>query len=905
MLTDFVDRVESLAAFNVLVDDLSRGRGGTLVFEGHLGMGKSSLLDFLGESARTANGPGIRVVEARCTPEIGTGLQYAPVIDVLRGLQAQRTRAQRFREGFRRSAVTATSAAPEVLAALVPGLEHILTLGKEVTKAALATGSIPLDSLLPFQHGAAQQIADTILSLARSGSPVVLLIDDIHDIDPSSLHVLDRLLPRLSEAPLALVLSHEPRTSPKSTRGLLDRWENGGLATRHTLVGLPVNAIAELVLRKHPTAPAQPLSMALSEITAGHPVFVRMCLDAWKDGDGPSPELPAGLARVVESRFAPLDVRDQELLEVAASQGALFFSPILARALGAEHEEVMGRLRRIAQVDELITLVATPPDWAGAESKDCYTFQHRALWDVVYKRQTPAQLCTRHAKIAAAWGDGRDESVPLARRLEIARHLRLGGAECLADSADVHYALARSAATEGMSYAEAEEHCAEAIRAARALPRRQEGRDRRLADAIELLLSLTEVRWRGQHEAAGPPGDIDGLAAEAEEAAERVGEPELVARTTLLRGKTLLATRGVEPSLVKLRQAMERAEVLDDRRPSFVARVEYGRQVGKRDLAESLRQLTEAERMYACEPSLGGRPDPVLQHARNLGEMQLGIAHFDSGHLGEALTRLERCTDRLRHEALHAELPIALNYLAQVRFGLGDLPGARAALEEARAFEAERGGDSGWHAYNTALLAFSFADSAHAAHAAEDRAHSRRLIEAAWEETTRTWLINLVPIVRNLYAEVLLRTSGRDAPAGERDHDLRQDLHQAERLAEATIAETRGSGMVRSEIAARCLLGRVSLRLGRVDEAAHRLDQALRILNEVGDMPALRTEEVYYYAALTHRAAGHRDRGRELLDRARAEVARKAGHIHDPELLELFRQEPLNRLIADDDQPSQ
>jgi tetratricopeptide (TPR) repeat protein len=889
VLTDFVDRAESLAAFDVLMGDLTGGRGGSLLFEGYLGMGKSSLLAFLAESAREAS-VRVRVVETRCLPEIGTGLQYEPVIDVLRQLHAQRPRGRRLREGFRRSTGAAAVAAPELLAALVPGLEQVLTLGKEVTKAALATGSIPFDSLLPFQHGVAQQIVDVILDLTRSGPPVVVFIDDAHAIDPSSLLVLDRLLPRLGSEPLALVLSYEPRTAPKPTKGLLQRWENGGLIARHTLSGLPADAIAELVLRAHPTAPAQPLSKTLSEVTAGHPVFLKMCLAAWKAGDGSSPELPAGLGRVVENRFDLLESFDRELLEVAATQGPLFLSHIVAETIGAEHDEVMARLRRIAEDDALIGL-ATPPEWSGPQITDCYSFQHRALWEVIYKRQTPAQRGSRHARIAAALGDGRDELLPLARRLEIARHLRLGGVECLADSAEVHYALARVAATDGMSYAEAEEHCTEAIRAARALPRHYEGRDLRLAEAIELLLSLTEVRWRGQFEVAGSPGDIDGLAAEAEEAAERVGEPGLVARTTLLRGKTLLATRGVEPSLVKLREAMDRADVLEDRRASFVARVEYGRQVGKRDLAESLRQLTEAERMYACEPTLGGRPDPVLQHARNLGEMQLGIAHFDSGHLGEALARLERCTDRLQNEALHAELPIALNYLAQVLLGLGDTARAREVLERARAFEATRRGDSGWHAYNTALLALTYADST------EGRDRSRSLIEDAWQETTRTWLINLVPIVRNLYAEVLLRTvSPQSSP-----RDREQDLEKVERLAEATIAETRQTGMVRSEIAALCLLGRARLSQGRVDQAAHHIDQALHILGEVGDMPALRTEEVYYYGFLVHDTAGHQDRSRDLLDRARAEVAHKAEHIQDPGLLESFRsREPLNRLILAD-----
>jgi tetratricopeptide (TPR) repeat protein len=289
--------------------------------------------------------------------------------------------------------------------------------------------------------------------------------------------------------------------------------------------------------------------------------------------------------------------------------------------------------------------------------------------------------------------------------------------------------------------------------------------------------------------------------------------------------------------------------------------------------------------MYAAEPGLGGSGDPVLQHARNLGEMQLGITLFDTGHLGEALSRLTRCAERLRDEPLNAELPIALNYLAQVYAGLGRWRRAEETLREALAFEAERGGDSGWHAYNAALLAWVLSgDPAR-------RAESRELIEQAWSETERTWLANLVPIVRNLYVEVLLASADEDG-------DL---LEQADRLAVDTCVETRRTGMVRSEIAALSLRGRIHLRRANTTAARSFTQEALRVLEEVGDMPALRTEEVLYHAAEASHADGDRIEAHELLERARTVVSRKASHLEDPALRRSFLEAvPLNRRIFAD-----
>ncbi|MEU9867951.1 MULTISPECIES: hypothetical protein [Actinomadura] len=421
----------------------------------------------------------------------------------------------------------------------------------------------------------------------------------------------------------------------------------------------------------------------------------------------------------------------------------------------------------------------------------------------------------------------------------------------------------------------------EVIHAVREMPELEKSRDKRFAQAVELLLSLTEVRWRGQYQAADRP-DIDALAAEAEAAAWRCQSSELVIRTKLLCGKTLLVTQGLVPSLGKLRTAVDLAKQHADHVSLFVARVEYGRQVSKRRLTDGLTQLQEAEHMYISDPRLRDSDDPVLRRTRNLGEMQLGITLFDSGDLSEALTRLRRCTERLREDPLNVELPIALNYLAQVYEGLGLHDHAEAILWEALSFESARGGDSGWHAYNTALLARLFAEQS----AGYPRA--LELITDAWAETERTLLANLIPLVRKLYAEILLLAPNRSE----------QLLKQAEQLTVATCVETQRNGMIRSKIAAHSLRGRIALRQNDVTTAQEQTREAVRILEEVGDMPALRTEDVLYHAAVAMAAGDEQEEALALLGKARREIARKAELIADSALRSSFlAQVPLNRSI--------
>lgn len=888
MPTDFVDRVDHMAELDSLVTDLAERRGRTLVVEGRPGMGRSALLaEFARRLGERSGTPGAcRVVLTSCYPEIGAGMTYAPAVDLLQQLHDQAERPGWWRRMFRGAGRGMATSAPDVLSAIVPGLGAAWNIGREVTAAALNSGSVPLDSVMPIQHGAAVRIADALLELARDGLPVVALVDDIQHIDPSSLLILDRLVRRLDGEPVALVLSHAPTPEPNggsaaAVEALLGTWERQGLARRRVLAGLPAEAVGELVERRHPGAPAE-LSAELVRLTGGHSVFVAMCLEEWSP-DNARIVLPRSLTRVVDSRLRLLDERDRRLVTTAAAQGRVFLSSVVAEALDEPHEDVLERLRRIADEHQLIVAEDEPPAWARDDRADCYGFEHGALWRVIYEQQTAEQRRSRHARVAEVLSARSGQDVALGRRLEIAHHLDRGGLPCRAASADAHYALARSAALDGLSFVEAEQHCEVAIRAARDLPEREPGRDRRLVAAIELLLSLTEVRWRGRHRPAGGP-DIDGLAAEAEQAAVRCADARLIARTALLRGKTLLATRGLAPSLEKLGEAVERAEQAGDPVALFVAKVEYGRQVSKRRLADGLEQLREVERMYASDPALGAADDPVLQHARNLAEMQLAISLYDSGHLGEALARLLRCADRLRSEPTAVELPIALNYLAQVHTATGAWAEAEEVLREALAAEEERGGDSGWHAYNAALLAQLLAGDP------QRRDEALELAEAAWLETERTWLANLVPIVRNLFAAVLLDTA---------DGDL-ETVRRADRLALATRVETDETGMVRSRIAALVLRSRAHLLTGEPQAARDLAHEALRTLAEVGDMPALRTEEVLLDAATALHAAGSEDEARELLGRARAEVDRKAGLIDDPDLRERFlRDVPVNRRILD------
>ncbi|MBC9719422.1 AAA family ATPase [Streptomyces sp. TRM66268-LWL] len=888
----FVDREETLELIASVRRRLLEGSSSVLFLEGDSGVGKSSLLT---EARGRLSGADCQVVQVSCLPALGTGRQFGPFLEALDQLSAMSRRGRRRSLWARAVGRGATAAAPALLSAVVPGIGGVVEAGRLATRAALATGSIPGDSLGPVRSAMCRQMVEALLTEAREGAPVLLLVDDIQSCDEASRELLHMLLPCLEGEPLSLVLclgSYASSTADGAAmEQLADVWQkrHNLLVARHRVPPLPEWAVVQLVrdqLEGH-EIPAG-FAARVHEATGGSPVFVEQVLRLWRPGSGTDMPLPDQLPQAVGERFERVDPQAQELLVLGATAGEFFFSHTLSEVTGLPQTQVQDMLHRVATEHGLVRerRRADMPRWAQALHTDWYDFEHRALQSCIRNEQSEGARLLRHARVAAALErlPRQGSDLPWEIRVLIAEQLLAAGPAQAAHSARAHYELARSVAMEELSFLQAAKYCRTAIEAARLLPEGDTGRDRRLVEATELLLSLTEVTWRGNVAEAQSPG-IDTMADEAEQAARRLGDRLLIARTALLRGKTLLAVQGVEPSLEKLSQAVELARDLGAQgvETLFVALVEYGRQLPKRNLDAGLAVLFEAEELYASADQLGDTTNPVLHHARNLNDMQIGVNLFDAGRFGEAVQRLQRCVERIGGDVLCAELPIALNYLAQLHIAMGDYVAAEAALSRALSFEEAqhdaREAISGWHAYNNALLALLAARSPERLPEALDR------IEQAWAETVDTYLVNLVPIVRNLYVEVLI-TVRPDDPA------------QALRLIGDTLAETEQSGMARSRIAAYTLRSRIRRAQDDPTGAADDARAALAILDERGPMPALRTEEVLHDAACALAAAGEDAQTGLLLERARAEVRRKADSIGDPSQRQRFLTDvPLNRAL--------
>jgi tetratricopeptide (TPR) repeat protein len=855
----FVNRDDQLDAMVAFRDQVVAGHGGIVLVHGDGGIGKSALFRaFLNRVSETT--PHVRTVMTRCRAQIGSGDAYGPVQTALAAL------VPRARRAGRTSKAVAT-VAPELLA-LVPTLGPIL---KKVGEAALATvekGAAVADSLTPFQQSVVRQISARFCEVVSAKHPAIVIIDDAQQIDPSSVQVLDQLLDDLAERHLGVILASrlDELSENAVVGGLIEDWRAHRLIRSVELSALTPASIEELTHAVLGTSSFALDSGRIQRLTAGNPLCVTQLLRLVREsGQAPadtrtlidtSPDIREAVTLITRGRLARLDEVTKTLLITGATQGEVFYSTVLEEVTGLPREQVRDKLYSVC-VDTHLIQHDDDGQWVRAILADSYRFEHSLLQAALQQMQSPATQRDRHSKIAQTLDRlaADHAGAPPEVTLNIARHYRSAGLG--RQAAERSILVARDLVANRLSFDEAEQLVQDAINDLYEIPLTAPDRDRRLAEAIELFLILTEVHWSSTKTRSGR-FNLDALARDAHEAAERTEDPVLLARAVLLRGKVTMHTRGLTESLTLLQRAVELSRAAGEPETLFIALAEYGRQLPKRDLHAGLQVLRDAESLFEQTPELRASTDPVVVHARNLTEMQLGVNLFDSGDLGAAIQRLTACTQRLRAAPLNSEIPIAFNYFSQLMIACGQWESAATTLQEAIRFEDERGGDSGWHAYNTALLALIRTRDG-------NRDECRQMVRNAWQETERTWLVNLVPIVRNLQAQVILDLADDD-PSW---------LEESDRLATASVEETRQTGMIRSEVGALAIRSQIARRRGDNQAAMAFADQAVAIIDRHGDLPALRTEEVLLHAGLAHQAVGDDQVAIELISRARREVDRK------------------------------
>ncbi|MEU7829844.1 BREX system ATP-binding domain-containing protein [Nonomuraea sp. NPDC049129] len=288
-------REEELAALDGLLEAAAAGRTGFSLITGEPGIGKTRLAEALVSRARAR---GFTVAVGRCAATEGAPA-FWPWVTVLERL------------------ADALPPLPADVRANLPGVGS-------------ATGTDPEGARFRTYEAAAR-------ALTAGLRPVLVVLDDLHWADRSSLRLLSYLAGYVLDGKLVVVGT--ARDWPPPEGALAEAFEalSRRQAVRLPLSGLSASELGELT-------PAGTDVRALRDRTNGNPFFVTELtryLEAGSPGRG---TLPLGVRDVVLGRVNRLPGPSAELLRVAAVAGREFDVTIVAEAAGLDLDAALDRL---------------------------------------------------------------------------------------------------------------------------------------------------------------------------------------------------------------------------------------------------------------------------------------------------------------------------------------------------------------------------------------------------------------------------------------------------------------------------------------------------------------------------------------------------------------------------------
>jgi DNA-binding winged helix-turn-helix (wHTH) protein/predicted ATPase len=438
------------------------------------GLGKTTLVDAFLDGL----GPRVRVARGQCVEHYGAGEAYLPVLEAL-------GRLCRGRAG--RSVVAQIARHAPTWLLRMPGL---VSPSQRDALAAHAAGAT--------QERMLRELTEALDVVARV-SPLIVVIEDLHWSDVSTLDLIGAVARRREPARLLLVATYRPEEVEPREGGVRALVRDLGVrraSVEIVLASLPEAAVDAYLHARFPGA-SLPVGLAgaVHRRTEGHPLFMVATAEHWvaramlvavagawdvrSELDVLERDVPADVRNMIEARTARLSADERALVEAASVAGAEFSAASVAAALEAPLAEIDGRCADLAHRGMMLRALRHER-WPDGTVAGRYGFGHALYREVIYERVPAARRAELHRRIAGREerGHGPDAGA-IAPRL--AMHFEQAG-----DPVGTvrHRLVAARNAVELGAYREAMTHASAGLES---LPRLSAGRAR---DAQELGLQL-------------------------------------------------------------------------------------------------------------------------------------------------------------------------------------------------------------------------------------------------------------------------------------------------------------------------------------------------------------------------------------------------------------------------------
>jgi TOMM system kinase/cyclase fusion protein len=504
-LTPLVGREQEIGLLRERWAQVKEGLGQVVLLSGEAGIGKSRLVEVLKE--QVAAEPQAWLTPCQCSPYYQSTALY-PLIDLLERvvLRFEREESPKQKlsklEGF-----LVQYGLP--LAEAVPLFAALLSL-------PLIADYVPLTVSPEQQKQRTLHALLTILLRIAAQQPVLLIMEDLHWVDPSTLELLSLLVDQGPTARILALFTCRPDFRPP--------WTGRSHLTQVTLPRLPPRQAAELSrwVAHGRALPAEVVEQVVAK-TDGVPLFVeeltKMVVESGllREVDGryeltgtlPPLAIPATLQDSLMARLDRL-ATVKTVAQLGATIGRTFAYELLRAVAPLDEATLQHGLRQLVEAELVYQ--------RGAAAQATYLFKHALIQDAAYQSLLKSTHQQYHQRIAQVL-EARFPDICETQPELLAHHYTEAGLN--AQAVD-YWQRAGEHASDRSAYLEAISHLTTGIELLKTLPETPEHTQHTLALHIALGAALQITKGH-----AAP--EVEQTYTQAYALCQQVGEtPELV-----------------------------------------------------------------------------------------------------------------------------------------------------------------------------------------------------------------------------------------------------------------------------------------------------------------------------------------------------------------------------------------
>ena len=389
-----IGREQALADLDAALQKMLRGFRQVLFVTGEAGIGKTTLVDaFQQRVSRHAN---IRIARGQCVEGFGGKEAYYPILEAL-GQLARGEDSSTIINALTTQAPTWLIQFPALIKP-----EQRESLKQEILGAT--------------RERMLREVCEVLESVSSS-TPLVLILEDLHWVDSSTLDLLSAIARRRHIAKVMIVGTYRPADvilSKSPLKGLKQDLLAHDLCLEVALERLEESEVAEYLAREFDGLPSS-LARLIYDRSGGNALFmvalvqdmVKRGLVAQQDGvwrfttpvETIDPGVPQSLQQMLETQFERLSAPEQRALEAGSVVGEHFSAWVITSVLEQKADQVEDLCDELSARQQLITAIGTQELPNGLISPH-YEFRHSLYRQAIYRHLSSGKQARLHRAIA-------------------------------------------------------------------------------------------------------------------------------------------------------------------------------------------------------------------------------------------------------------------------------------------------------------------------------------------------------------------------------------------------------------------------------------------------------------------------------------------------------------------------